>query len=113
MAVVVNIGIVDNGSPIDDTPYIRPGCAVAVYIGLHEMTIAYKSPVRIRNPRSDVDGYIDIQPGTEGCPSVVATSITPGHPGRAPFVAGNPHPAVVIIKMPPAVVKRPPAPFVI
>ena len=52
--------------------------------------------------------------GWQRCPSHMVETLpgaAPLHPGGAPFVAGHPAPAELVVEYPPAVVVRHPAPF--
>src|SRR5262245_45436456 len=65
-------------------------------------------------PRGAIDVVIDVEAGGgEGNPTDVAITEAPIHPGRTPDCVRNPHPAVVRVENPPAIVKRCPTPWVI
>jgi hypothetical protein len=70
--------------------------------------VGQKCPVKPWN----VDAYIDMNARAHGCPSVVTTTTSPAHPGRCPFITGNPCPSVVIVVIPSPIMERCPAPRV-
>ena len=59
------------------------------------------------------DVCVDLDAGAERGPGVAVVVFAPGDPGRCPLIAGQPHPAVIVVEMPAAVMEGGPAPAVV
>jgi len=76
---------------------------------VHEVAVRYKDP----EMDGDVDRDVYVQSGHQGSPAVVAATITPVDPSGAPYIIGNPGPAVKVIIEPASVVEWSPAPRIV
>lgn len=107
MVIVVNVCIINNGCFVVDSWAIP--VVVPVHTALVHVSGGEESPVCGRNIHIDID--INTRPHWR--PSVIAAAASPRHPGRRPFITGNPCPAVVVVVNPPSVMERRPTPGVV
>lgn len=111
--VVVHDGVIDDCGTVDDFnlgAVMRIGSIVSVHISMIDATMRDKYPVS----GWDIDAHIDRYAGAKWGPTVVSATCPPAHPGRRPFIAGNPCPRlIVVIKVPAPVVERRPAPIIV
>ena len=111
-AVPLGTGVVDR--LLDGAGHgIRPmetvdGKGIVVDVAHHEM------PDRNEAPGWPIEAVVDGEADRgEGNPTDVAITKPPIHPGRTPDRVRSPHPAVIVVEKPPAIVKRRPTPLVI
>ena len=105
--------IADNGRIVDDRyiPFLIDVVIIDVRTG--HVLLRDKGPVVGRRIIATADGLVDTYAGFKGGPAIIVTASSPAYPGRSPFVAGDPHPAVSFYKKPAAVVESRPTPGVI
>jgi len=109
----VNIGIIDNGSAVNNghqagTWYIIVANVRAVDIGVRR-----KVPKISHYIVSPAERHINADTGAHRRPAIIPTAVAPANPSRSPFGIGDPFPAIIIIITPAAVVERRPAPVVV
>ena len=101
--------IIDNGYPIYDRDTIDVRYIVIANPGACDVAMRDKGPAIDR--RTVINSKADPRPN--GRPAIIVTIFTPGHPGRRPVIIRKPHPAIVLIIKPVAIVKWRPSPGIV
>jgi len=107
--VIVHVRVVDHGGLIVDIHYISSGYIIIINIPADKTSLWHKDPIVGRNINRNVNAYARRQRR----PAIIVSSGPPVDPSGAPFVAWHPCPAYIVVKIPPSIVKRRPAPVVV
>src|SRR5258708_11509419 len=105
------IDIIDNRYIIDDGRSMDVLNIIIAHVDIGNMVAGTKDPIVGRWPVT-AEGDADIYPGSYGRPAVIASVLSPGDPGRGPFISRHPHPSIVIVVEPVAIMKRRPTPAI-
>jgi len=105
--------MIDYRGVIDDRHIPRLIDIVVADLGTGNILVRYKIPIVRRRIVSATKDQVKSDTRFHRRPAIVFIAVPPGDPGRRPFIAGNPHPAITIRKKPAAIVKGRPAPGII
>ena len=86
---------------------------VTAYIMSLQIPVSYEHPIIsvpvISSSKTEINAYSR----SHWRPAVIAACSSPGYPCRTPLVVRYPKPAIVSIIVPPAIMKRSPAPVIV
>jgi len=109
----VNIGIIDNGSAVNNGYQTGTWHVIVAYVGAVDIRIWRKVPKISYDVVPPAKRHINADTGTHWRPAIVPAAVAPAYPSRSPFSIRDPFPAIIIIITPAAVVERRPAPVVV
>ena len=111
--VIIHVGIVDNGGLVDIIAIVARSVAMLVKVPVEDILLWRKRPPVVRRIIAAAERSTDRNAGTKRCPAIGPAARAPAHPGRPPFVARYPGPAVIIRIGPAAIVEWRPAPTIV
>jgi hypothetical protein len=109
----VDIRLIDDRRVIDDPFTIATANIVPVHVGSRNIPVPHEPPMIMVVSVASSKAQGDRDARSHGSPAVIAIRMSPGHPRRTPFIVRNPHPSIIIVVVPTAVVKGCPAPTII
>ena len=111
-APISPVDIVNHRNIIDDRGIMYIPDIIITDIHTGDTVSRTKIPIICRRPVSAVSNA-NVYPGTDGRPTIIASILAPGDPGRSPFISRHPHPSIRIIIEPVAIMESGPTPTVI